>query len=391
MAKRKTKARARKGKARSGGFRPGRWLAFLLLAALAWLGISYLMLPDVSGLAKENPGSTAMMRARAKEAEAAGKKVRVRQHWVGLHRIPSHVIDAVLVSEDASFYQHEGVDWFEVKASVKDAVEKQRAPRGASTLTQQLAKNLYLSEDRSLLRKAKELVIAKRLEESLEKRRILELYLNIAEWGDGVWGVEAAARSHFGRSASKLTVAQGAMLAAMLAAPRQCTLCWQPALVRRRAARLVGRLERSGRITAAQAQQARIELGIRKAPVAPQLTEAERLAREAAEEKAELERVRHEAMAAVREDEQLQTAQQNTDRELEPADDADAAAEEARRIEALVEAEEAFERETGAIAAPSDADGLWDRLDAERETGGAAEGAAREAGQPTGVSEPVVP
>jgi monofunctional biosynthetic peptidoglycan transglycosylase len=388
MAKRKTKARARKGRGSSGGFRPGRWLAVLLLVGVAWLGISYAMLPDVSGLAKENPESTAMMRARAQEAEQEGKKVRFRQHWVGLNRIPSHVVDAVLVSEDASFYQHEGVDWFEVKASVKDAVEKQRAPRGASTLTQQLAKNLYLSEDRSLLRKAKELVIAKRLEESLEKRRILELYLNIAEWGDGVWGIEAAARTHFGRSASKLTVAQGAMLAAMLPAPRQWTPRKQPALLRRRAARLVGRLERSGRITAAQAQQARIELGIRKAPEAPQLTEAERLAQEAAEEQAELERARHEEVAAVREDDQLQTAQENTDRELDPAVEEDAAAEEVRRIEALIEAEEAFDREQEAVAAPRD--GLWDRLDAERPPTGA-EGAAGAGVQSPTTSEPVVP
>src|SRR5690606_9707834 len=168
-AKRKTKARARKGrsKAGSGGFRPGRWILGLLLLALVWLGISYARLPDVTGLAAENPESTAMMRAREREAAEEGKKVRFRQHWVGLNRVPRHVADAVLVSEDASFYQHEGVDWFEVKASVKDAVETKRAPRGASTLTQQLAKNLYLSEDRSLLRKAKELIIAKRLEASL--------------------------------------------------------------------------------------------------------------------------------------------------------------------------------------------------------------------------------
>ncbi|WP_225414300.1 monofunctional biosynthetic peptidoglycan transglycosylase [Stigmatella hybrida] len=249
----------RGGEKRSGaGWRfwaLGGWLLFML-----WLGVGYARLPDVSALRTENPRTTALMAQRAEEVYAAGKKPRVRQAWVSLGAVAPHVVDAVLISEDARFYRHEGVDWTEVKNSLDQSVREARLGRGASTLTQQLAKNLYLSTDRSLLRKGKELLLARRLEAQLSKQRILALYLNVVEWGPGVYGIEAAAREHFGVSARSLSVAQGAMLAAMLPAPRRWLPAQRPETLRTRADVILGRLEREGRISGAQAREARVEL-----------------------------------------------------------------------------------------------------------------------------------
>ncbi|SEU01413.1 monofunctional biosynthetic peptidoglycan transglycosylase [Stigmatella erecta] len=249
----------RGGEKRSGaGWRLwalGLWLLFML-----WLGVGYARLPDVSALRTENPRTTALMAQRAEEVYAAGRKPRVRQTWVSLGAVAPHVVDAVLISEDARFYRHEGVDWTEVKNSLDQSVHEARLGRGASTLTQQLAKNLYLSTDRSLLRKGKELLLARRLEAQLSKQRILALYLNVVEWGPGVYGIEAAAREHFGASARSLSVAQGAMLAAMLPAPRRWLPAQRPETLRTRADVILGRLEREGRISGAQAREARVEL-----------------------------------------------------------------------------------------------------------------------------------
>jgi monofunctional glycosyltransferase len=249
----------RGGEKRSGaGWRLwalGGWLLLML-----WLGVGYARLPDVSALRTENPRTTALMAQRAEEGDAEGRKPRVRQAWVALGAVAPHVVDAVLISEDARFYRHEGVDWTEVKNCLDQSVREVRLGRGASTLTQQLAKNLYLSTDRSLLRKGKELLLARRLEAQLSKQRILALYLNVVEWGPGVYGIEAAAREHFGVSARSLSVAQGAMLAAMLPAPRRWLPAQRPETLRTRADVILGRLEREGRISGAQAREARVEL-----------------------------------------------------------------------------------------------------------------------------------
>jgi monofunctional biosynthetic peptidoglycan transglycosylase len=126
---------------------------------------------------------------------------------------------AVLVAEDSAFWEHEGIDLEQIKESIETAIEKGDAPRGASTITQQLAKNLYLSPSRDPLRKLKELIITRRLEATLPKARILELYLNVVEWGDGVWGAEAASREYFGTSAAALSPQQAALLAGALINP----------------------------------------------------------------------------------------------------------------------------------------------------------------------------
>ncbi|RKG64478.1 monofunctional biosynthetic peptidoglycan transglycosylase [Corallococcus exercitus] len=248
----------------------GRWAlgAWLLLAL--WLGVEFARLPDVGLLRTQNPRTTALMAQRAEEALEAGKKPRVRQAWVALGAVAPHAVDAVLISEDARFYRHEGVDWTEVENAFQQSVREARLGRGASTLTQQLAKNLYLSTDRSLLRKGKELLLARQLETHLPKQRILALYLNVVEWGEGVYGIEAAAREHFGVPARSLSVAQGAMLAGMLPAPRRWLPAQRPETLRTRASVIVGRLEREGRISGAQAREAQAELsrffGVSPAP-----------------------------------------------------------------------------------------------------------------------------
>ena len=146
---------------------------------------------------------------RAAEAARDGKSTRRVQRWVPYSRISQNLKRAVLVAEDAAFWDHEGVDLEELRKSIEINWEQGRAVRGASTITQQLAKNLYLSPSRNPLRKLRELIIARRLEAALPKARIFEIYLNVIEWGDGIWGAEAAARTYFGIPASALNRAAG--------------------------------------------------------------------------------------------------------------------------------------------------------------------------------------
>jgi monofunctional glycosyltransferase len=181
-----------------------RWLAGLAAAGFGLLAYVYLTLPDVRPLAASNPETTAFMELRAEEARAAGRTPRRVHRWVRYDRISSTLKRAVLVAEDARFWRHEGVDYHELRESIETNLERGRLARGGSTITQQLAKNLYLSPARNPLRKLRELIIARRLEAALTKRRILELYLNVVEWGDGIYGAEAAARAYFRKPASAL-------------------------------------------------------------------------------------------------------------------------------------------------------------------------------------------
>lgn len=247
-------------KARGGGFSLGKWLVLLLLGLAAFVAWEYVRLPEAAPLLKQNPKTTALIEQRAEEAREAGHKPRRFQSWVGLSNVSKYAIDAVLLSEDASFYLHDGVDTVELARAVGQAVEQGKLGRGASTLTQQLAKNLWLSTDRSLTRKLKELVLAHRLEEALSKQRILTLYLNVVEWGNGVYGIEAGAREHFGVSASQLSVAQGAVLAAMLPSPRKRSPSSGSRALWKHAHRVVDALKLYKRISAAQAEDAHAEV-----------------------------------------------------------------------------------------------------------------------------------
>lgn len=195
-----------------------------VIASLAFLLVYffsiYATLPDVRLLARRNPETTAFIELRAREAAARGQQAKRLQRWVPYARISPHLTTAVRVTEDAGFFQHEGIDLEELKKSMEANLDQMRWVRGGSTITQQLAKNLYLSPTKDPLRKFTELLIARHLEVALTKQRIFELYLNVIEWGDGIYGADAAARAYFGLSAGGLSPEQSALLAGAIANPR---------------------------------------------------------------------------------------------------------------------------------------------------------------------------
>ena len=190
-------------------------LALFILLVSLWVSV-----PDVRPLRRSAPDTTAFMQLREREATADGRNLRRRRQWVPYSRISPHLRRAVLVAEDDRFFQHDGIDVAQIRQSLALNLRRWRPARGGSTITQQLAKNLYLSPSRNPVRKLRELFIARRLEAELSKTRILELYLNVIEWGDGVWGAEAAARTYFGVSAAALTRDQAALLAGAIVNPR---------------------------------------------------------------------------------------------------------------------------------------------------------------------------
>ena len=199
-------------------------IARLLLAipavGFAVLAYAYLTLPDVRPLKSSNPTTTAFMDLRDREARAKGQTPRRVQRWVSDARISPALKRAVLVAEDDAFWRHEGIDFEQLQESIEADWSRGRFVRGGSTITQQLAKNLYLSPSKNPLRKLRELIIARRLEAELTKTRILELYLNVIEWGDGVYGVESAARVYFQKSAAELGPSEAALLAGAIVNPR---------------------------------------------------------------------------------------------------------------------------------------------------------------------------
>jgi monofunctional biosynthetic peptidoglycan transglycosylase len=179
----------------------------------------YVGLPDVSDLKTKNPRSTALMVQRYREAKKNAAIFRIRQKWVDFEAIPKLLQETVRVTEDASFYQHKGIDFVELKAAIKKNWQKGEYARGASTITQQLAKNLYLSTDKSIIRKIEELLITLRLEKDLSKDRIFELYLNVIEWGPGIFGVEMAAEHYFKKPVGQLTLEEIVRLVAVIPQP----------------------------------------------------------------------------------------------------------------------------------------------------------------------------
>ena len=231
-----------------------------ILAVASVLGALWWILPDPSPLAAHNPRTTALIEQRRMEARAARRTFHPYQAWVPLDRISPRLVQAVLVSEDASFYAHGPFDWREVRVATDESLRSGKALRGASTVTQQLAKNLWLGTERTVWRKLREAVLAEKLERRLPKRRILALYLNVAEWGDGVFGAEAAARARFGVAAANLTTAEAVLLAAMLPAPRRADLDHPSRWLARRARRVLDRLRAAGRIDANEHARASAEL-----------------------------------------------------------------------------------------------------------------------------------
>jgi monofunctional biosynthetic peptidoglycan transglycosylase len=178
--------------------------------------------PDVSALKKKNPKKTAFMSYREKEWKRDGKKHRVKQKWVSLKGVSPYLVKAVLISEDDKFWSHEGFDYEAMQKAIEKDVKAKKFKLGGSTISQQLAKNLYLSPSKNPIRKIREAIITWRMERALSKRRILELYLNVAEWGDsGIFGIETASRKYYGKSAADLGPEEASRLASVLPNPRR--------------------------------------------------------------------------------------------------------------------------------------------------------------------------
>jgi monofunctional glycosyltransferase len=216
-----------------------RILLALGVTLIAATIVFYATLPDVKPLVTSWPRTTAFIERRKAELARAGEPTRLEWIPVPMSRISPHLRRAVVVAEDARFYEHDGVDWEAIRGALEKDWEKRRLSAGASTITQQLAKNLYLSSARTPWRKLKEWAITRRLERLLPKERILELYLNVVELGRHTYGVEAAARRYFGKSAANLTPREAAMLAAMLPSPRIYDPVRHASWVERRARRIL--------------------------------------------------------------------------------------------------------------------------------------------------------
>jgi monofunctional glycosyltransferase len=200
------------------------FLKKLILAAVLFpiffIGF-YLIFPRVSILKENNPEKTSFMKYREREWQNNGQDKKIVQTWVPLSRISPQVVRAVIISEDDKFWTHEGFDFEEMHKAIDKDLKQKKFKYGASTISQQLAKNLYLSPAKNPVRKLKEFILTWRIEHTLTKKRIIELYLNVAEWGDGIFGIEAAAHHYFGKSAASLTAFEAARLAAVLPNPRK--------------------------------------------------------------------------------------------------------------------------------------------------------------------------
>jgi len=195
-----------------------RWLVFLFILLAVPLGY-WLVMPDISSLKRETPHKTAFMKHREKEWAEKGRRYKITQTVVPLAKISPYLLKAVLIAEDDKFWKHEGFDFESMQKALEKDLQAGKFKFGGSTVTQQLARNLYLWPEKSLLRKGAEALITWRMEKVLSKRRILELYLNEVEWGKGIFGAEAAARHYFGKSASELSPREAARMAAVLPNP----------------------------------------------------------------------------------------------------------------------------------------------------------------------------
>ncbi|HMU99763.1 MAG TPA: monofunctional biosynthetic peptidoglycan transglycosylase [Rhodocyclaceae bacterium] len=201
--------------------RLGRWLKWGLLGILGVLFAYQLwLLGWVLFWGHFDPGTTRFMEIRLAELQAKRPDARLQQQWVPYARISAHLKRAIIAAEDAKFVDHEGFDWEGIQKAMEKNQKRGRIVAGGSTITQQLAKNLFLTPQKSLLRKAEEAVITLMIETCWDKRRIFEVYLNVIEWGNGIFGAEAAARHYYGVSAAQLSPEQAARLAGMVPNPR---------------------------------------------------------------------------------------------------------------------------------------------------------------------------
>jgi monofunctional biosynthetic peptidoglycan transglycosylase len=228
------------------------WFKSLLVSlVLGVVGYEYVSLPDVAPLKTKNPRATALMELRTEESRRRGARPERRQIWVPYDGVSEHLKKAIVLSEDASFFSHKGVDFYEIKEAFWKDWETGQLKRGGSTITMQLARNLYLSPSKNPLRKLREVAIAFQLEHALSKRRIFEIYLNVVEWGREIYGAEAASRHYLSKPVSALDPADAATLAALLPSPlnpREKNLLYRRNLI-------LSRMAKTGHISAAEAER----------------------------------------------------------------------------------------------------------------------------------------
>ncbi len=217
----------------------------VLLFFILYTLYCFISAPDLCSLAKNNPKTTAFIEQRKDEWVEKGSKRKIYQIWVPLSRISPNLQKAAIVAEDPNFYYHHGLDFFAIKLAFKRNWEERELAVGASTITQQLVKNLYLSSSRNPLRKYREAILALRLERCVKKGRILETYLNVIEWGESTYGAEAAARRYFGKPASAITQSEAALLAAMIPNPKIYNPLKKNPAVYKRQQRILRRMAKS--------------------------------------------------------------------------------------------------------------------------------------------------
>ena len=220
-----------------------RWLwRLVLLALIALTLVQFWFAIHVWYWSRNNPEKTAFMEQRLEKMREQNPGAALKHQWVPYQRISTHLKRAIVAAEDARFLDHGGFDWEAMQKAYERNLEKGKVVAGGSTISQQLAKNLFLSSDRSWWRKAQEAVITLMIETIMSKRRILEIYLNVIEWGDGVFGAEAAARYHYGIPAAAVSPAQAARLAAMVPSPRRYTPGRTTPYLQRRTDIILGRM-----------------------------------------------------------------------------------------------------------------------------------------------------
>ena len=207
------------------------FLAGLIVAATAYCAVY----PEIGNLKRENPKKTALMEYREREWRREGRKVKTEKKWVTLSKVSPYLLKAVIIAEDDKFWSHRGFDLDGIQKALEKDLQKGTFAFGGSTISQQLAKNLYLAPSKNPIRKLREAIITWRMERTLSKRRILELYVNVAEWGDGVFGIEAASLHYYGKPSLLLGPEEAARLAAVLPNPRRYSVNGDSRYVQKRA------------------------------------------------------------------------------------------------------------------------------------------------------------
>ncbi len=222
-------------------------IGMLLIAAYFIVDIGrYFVYPSVAYLKKNCPGKTAFMEYREESWQNKRIKKSINTSWIPLSEISPYVVKAVIIAEDDNFWSHEGFDYSAMQKALEKDLKKKKFQAGGSTISQQLAKNLYLTPAKNPTRKIKEAILTWRIERQLSKRRIIELYLNVAEWGDGIFGIELASQANFGKHAANLTAREAATLAVILPSPRRYKIDGESGYVAGQAERIYQIMVRRG-------------------------------------------------------------------------------------------------------------------------------------------------